>query len=524
MEKAVSGHGVFIYNAAQTIARYGSADLVAKAMIECDMQHAWVRIHGATQTHSDSPTRPLIEALKANGIAVAGWGWCQGDNIEFETKLAITSIRQFQLDHYIADIEQGVNDADWTPTEVRTFLSGVRDEFPDAQIGVSSFAFIPLHEPELMAAANDLVDFFAPQIYWFWHPTNKILNKVGASPSEFPLNTPAAYARLCLREWRKVVTKPLVFAGQAYWGEDPDFTQAVADPKLRSFLEEFDEWDQLQGFNWWHMGGKGQGAMSFEMYNAIKNAKLNSKFPSAASPVVVDPPLVDDTPVLVDDTPVVVDVPIPPAPPVTLTIGEYIQRAITTGQSCNTSGVKGISMQILGVLKETSGDRELVSCEDLVESTGESTLPYLQPAARRALQSAVEEMGEKLKLNHAYRTVAQQLVLYNFYQARKCDIPLAVAPGTSPHELANAIDIKENARWRAVLRRHNWRWRGDADPAHFTYIGSGVNGRLRTESVRAFQRLWNRFNPDDLIEEDGIYGEKETGPRLRKSPVDGWPE
>ena len=41
MEKAVSGHGVFIYDAAATIARYGSAAMVATALKECDMQHAW---------------------------------------------------------------------------------------------------------------------------------------------------------------------------------------------------------------------------------------------------------------------------------------------------------------------------------------------------------------------------------------------------------------------------------------------------------------------------------------------------
>jgi hypothetical protein len=44
-----------------------------------------------------------------------------------------------------------------------------------------------------------------------------------------------------------------------------------------------------------------------------------------------------------------------------------------------------------------------------------------------------------------------------------------------------------------------------------------------TESVRAFQVLWNRNNPNDLIDEDGIYGEEETGPALRVSPIGGFP-
>lgn len=278
MEKSVSGHGTFIYDARATIERYGSAALVAAALKDCDMQHAWVRIHGATKIHDSNPTLPLINALRNEGIAVAGWGWCQGDHISTEVELAVSALREFGLEHYVADVEDGVGGANWTATEVRTFFSSLRESLPDSKIGVSSFGFITWHKPKLMEVAAPFVDFFAPQVYWFNFPSEKILKAAGVTAANYPLNNSASYARLCLKVWRDTVKKPLVLTGQAYWGESPEYVQGTAEAKLRGFLEVFDGWNKVQGINWWHMGGKGQNAMSFAMYQAIKEARLGGKF------------------------------------------------------------------------------------------------------------------------------------------------------------------------------------------------------------------------------------------------------
>lgn len=188
---------------------------------------------------------------------------------------------------------------------------------------------------------------------------------------------------------------------------------------------------------------------------------------------------------------------------------------------CNTEGVRGLSDQIFSTLLPAVGSG-LVSCADIVNVVGPSTIPYLQPAAKTALEAAVNEKGVKPRLIHAVRTVAQQYLLYYWYRHERCDITLAAPPGDSPHERGIAIDIENNAQWRSVLGKHGWRWRGPKDPGHFTYIGNGINPHLKEESIRAFQRLWNRNNPADLIDVDGAYGEQETGPRLLISPIEGW--
>lgn len=278
MEKAVSGHGTFIYDASATIARYGSAALVAAALKECDMQHAWVRIHGSTRPEPHAATQTLISALTQAGIAVAGWGWCQGETIDFEVELALTALSSFGLKHYIADVEDGVHGANWTSAEVKTFFKSLRAALPDSQIGLSTFGFIPWHKPQLMTAAQPFVDFFAPQVYWFNFPTPKILKAAGLDVSKYPLNDSVSYTGVCIEVWKKLVTKPLVVTGQAYWGEVPGFVQGTADAKLKHFVEKFDKWKSLQGLNWWHLGGKSQEAMSFGMFQALKTAKLNKRF------------------------------------------------------------------------------------------------------------------------------------------------------------------------------------------------------------------------------------------------------
>jgi hypothetical protein len=463
MDKEISGHGVFIYDAQQTIARYGSIDMVINALKECDMQHAWVRIHGVSPLSSTALTHALINSLRDNGIAVAGWGWCQGAQIEAEVELAITSIREFNLKHYIADIEDGVHNSKWTAAEVKSFLKPIREEFNNAKIGVSTFGFIPYHKPELMKAAEEFADFFAPQVYWFWHPSSKILKNVGETPEKYPLDSSTSYTRLCISEWKKVVNKPLVITGQAYWGEIPGYNQAIAESKLKSFIDNFNDWGKIQGFNWWHLGGKSQEAMSFAMFQNIKNAHLNKKFSTSSTTTQPTTTTAAGT---------------------VVAIRSYAEQN-AKDKICSTEGVKGISRQIFSILLEVMGT-ELVSCEDFVEVTGPSCIPFLQPAAAKTLKKAVDEFGEKPKLLHAYRTIAQQYVLYYWFRNGLCNITLAAPLGSSPHEQAIAIDIQENARWRKVLKKHNWRWRGPKDPGHFTYVGGNVSPRIRTEGIRAF--------------------------------------
>ena len=198
------------------------------------------------------------------------------------------------------------------------------------------------------------------------------------------------------------------------------------------------------------------------------------------------------------------------------------QFANTSTAACSTAPVKPLSNQIFDILLQQTAVGQLTSCESFVHLGSGSTIPFLQAAACEALRKAVQQKGQTPTLNHAYRAVPQQYVLFHWFKHGKCSITLAARPGTSPHEKAIAIDIADHGKWKSVLAANHWLWRGPSDPAHFTYIGGGVTTDIGVESVRAFQKLWNTHNPNDRIHEDGIYGEHETGPRLRLSPIEGF--
>jgi len=190
--------------------------------------------------------------------------------------------------------------------------------------------------------------------------------------------------------------------------------------------------------------------------------------------------------------------------------------------SCSTTSVKGLSVQLVntvnkclhsGLLKDISGVPNV--------SFGSAVFPYMQAPALSAFDRAMRASTRKMTMNSAYRSLAQQLLLYRWYLAGRCGISLAAKPGTSNHEGALAFDCNDGQSWASFLSGYSFKWLGSSDPVHFDYVGSGTINILPS-STKAFQMLWNKNNPNDKIAEDGIYG-TETEKRLLKSPANGFP-
>lgn len=202
-----------------------------------------------------------------------------------------------------------------------------------------------------------------------------------------------------------------------------------------------------------------------------------------------------------------------------LTKNEPVSAAVT--QSCSTTSVKGLSTQLVEEIQCLRPNT--LKRIDNVEGVklGAAVFPWLQTPVADALMAAQKARGVTLSLNSGLRTLPQQYLLYRWYQTGRCGIGLAASPGRSNHESAVAIDIQDNAAWRSALQSKGFRWLGANDPVHFDYTGGGAVD-LRGLSVRAFQRLWNRNHPEDMIDEDGLYG-LETEERLARSPVGGFP-
>lgn len=201
-----------------------------------------------------------------------------------------------------------------------------------------------------------------------------------------------------------------------------------------------------------------------------------------------------------------------------LSASDPVSSAVT--QSCSTTAVKGLATQLVDEIQclRPSTFARIDGKPGL--ALGAAVFPFLQTNAAAGLIAAQKARGVTMTINSGLRTLPQQYLLYRWYQTGRCGISLAAQPGTSNHESALALDIADNAAWRASLQAKGFRWLGANDPVHYDFVGGGTVD-LRGLSVRAFQRLWNRNNPADTIAEDGEYG-GETAERLAKSPVGGF--
>ncbi|MCX5742688.1 MAG: M15 family metallopeptidase [Proteobacteria bacterium] len=190
----------------------------------------------------------------------------------------------------------------------------------------------------------------------------------------------------------------------------------------------------------------------------------------------------------------------------------------TYGSSgCSTAVVVGLSKQIsdeVSCIAPTS----LVAFEPSAQLTlsSNAVLPYLEKAAADDLVAASEVAS--IQLNSGFRTIAQQYLLYRWYQSGRCGISAAAPVGRSNHESGRAIDVANWSSRISTLRAHGWAHDVPGDEVHFDHTGSPDTRGLDT---KAFQRLWNRNNPNDVISEDGAYG-PQTEARLKASPATGF--
>lgn len=189
-----------------------------------------------------------------------------------------------------------------------------------------------------------------------------------------------------------------------------------------------------------------------------------------------------------------------------------------TTTSCSTSVVIGLSKQIadeVGCLSP-GGLVKFASSANL-RFTSNAVLPYLHATAKTDLEKVAET--RVVQVNSAFRTVAQQYLLYRWFELGRCGIPAAARPGSSNHEGGRALDLQNYSALISPMAARGWAHNVPGDDVHFEHLSSPDQ---RGRDVRAFQRLWNRNNPNDKIAEDGAYGPN-TEARLRAAPATGFP-
>jgi N-acetylmuramoyl-L-alanine amidase len=201
---------------------------------------------------------------------------------------------------------------------------------------------------------------------------------------------------------------------------------------------------------------------------------------------------------------------------------EKLIMKIKNNTDCSTTVVHELDRQLIFKMNSIEPG-SLVSFADLnVVLVDEAVWPYLQASAKGALEKALVDRGVRLEVNSAYRTIAQQLILFDHKNNNRCGITAAAPPGGSNHQSGLALDIEDPDGWELFLERFGWQRLGAFDPMHFDFVGGGTKD-IGSISVLAFQKLWNENNPTNLLEEDGNFGSM-TDTSLAESPTEGFPK
>jgi len=183
----------------------GDIEKIAYTAYRAGLSYVLVKIaNGIYDYNYDSSTGndlvgPLAEELAKRDIKVWGWHYVFGDLPKEEAKAAIRQISKLPLEGYVIDAE-GEYVGKYTPC--RTFMSELRNAYPDFPMALSSYRYPDYHNDLPWSDFLSKCDLNMPQVYWEQaHNPGEQLEK---SLSQFTNN------------WSPF--RPLVPTGAAYGG------------------------------------------------------------------------------------------------------------------------------------------------------------------------------------------------------------------------------------------------------------------------------------------------------------------
>ncbi|MFL5322420.1 MAG: carboxypeptidase regulatory-like domain-containing protein, partial [Myxococcaceae bacterium] len=183
---------------------------------------------------------------------------------------------------------------------------------------------------------------------------------------------------------------------------------------------------------------------------------------------------------------------------------------------CDTSVVQGLTDQLVEEL-DCIAPNAMVNFKGPQVNLYSSVQPFLAPAAASSLKATATAANDFITVSSAYRSLAQQYLLYKWYRAGQCNIQIAAVPGNSNHNGGRAVDIPYYSSWRSGLEAHGFTWYGSGDVVHFDYLSVPT---IASKSILAFQKLWNK-NHTTKIGEDSQWG-PETESAMANAPVTGF--
>ena len=202
---------------------HGDATQIATQAKEAGLSHLIVKIADGTMIYNGTwgdqkdYTSPVVSALRARGIKVWGWHYLYGDNPIGEANVAITRIRQYNLDGYVIDVEKEYKDSG-KKVAARKFMAQVRASFPNLTIALSSYRYPSLHPQIPWTEFLEQCDLNMPQVYWMkaHNPGDQLARSVTELRAKTP-SRPIVPTGAAFREfgWKPTDTEVLEFCKKA---------------------------------------------------------------------------------------------------------------------------------------------------------------------------------------------------------------------------------------------------------------------------------------------------------------------
>ncbi len=263
------GKGYFIWNIAET--EGGDPNSIARAAREAGLGHVLIKITDGTYAVNNVPSLPLvIDALRAEGVEVLGWGYVYGDYPEKEANIAISRMIELGLTWFVIDAESQYKNK---TSQAVTYTNRLRAALPNVTLALSSYRWPSLHREFPWKEFLSRVNVNMPQVYW-----------VNAKDA-------GAQLRRSVKEFKEFPERPIIPTGAAYvdnFNVDPT-TKAYWRPtvdQVREFMATATELG-LGGFNFWVW----EHAKKFlpETWEAIAEFGLPAVDPEEPEPVPNEP-------------------------------------------------------------------------------------------------------------------------------------------------------------------------------------------------------------------------------------------
>jgi hypothetical protein len=233
----------------------GDPGMIATHAKNAGLSHLVLKIADGTMVYNGNwgdpkdYTTPVVNALREAGIKVWGWHYIYGDNPTGEANVAISRIRQYNLDGYVMDVEKEY-EASGKKLAAKRFMNTLRSACPTIPVALSSYRYPSLHPRLPWIEFLERCDINMPQVYWL------------------KAHNPGDQLARCVKEFQiKNPSLPVVPTGAAF----REFGWKPTDAEVNEFFKKAKELN-LTGVNFWEWSDARSGNLPgvWEMIQSYK--------------------------------------------------------------------------------------------------------------------------------------------------------------------------------------------------------------------------------------------------------------